>query len=85
MWEVIPVLNLPTQVFLLLRRLHRDLSAILQSVREAPNEASAVAQKASSILNGMSVEPNPLESEDNADLCPQVGESKTVGEDATPS
>ncbi|CDI74182.1 hypothetical protein, conserved [Eimeria praecox] len=70
------------QVFLLLRRLHRDLSAILQSIRTTQSDAYAVAQKASSILNGVSLEPNPLESEDNAGH--EVGESETVGEEATP-
>ncbi|CDJ32699.1 Chromosome II, complete genome, related [Eimeria mitis] len=73
------------QVFLLLRRLHRDLSAILQSIRATPNDATAVAQKASSILNGISVEPNPLESEDNAEQYSHVDESKTLEKDATPS
>ncbi|CDJ49733.1 hypothetical protein, conserved [Eimeria brunetti] len=72
------------QVFLLLRRLHRDLSAILKSIRVTPNDPSAVAQKAFSLLNGISVEPNPLESEDNAGHCFDVNESETLGTDTTP-
>lgn len=78
------VSNLPMQVFLLLRRLHRDLSAILEAIRETPHDVTAVAQKASAILHGTSVEPNPLESEDNAGEPSHVGDLKTLGKEATP-
>lgn len=55
------------QIFLLIRRLHRNLSTILQSVVAAPNDVSGVAHEASSVFCGISSEPNPFESEDNAD------------------
>lgn len=69
---------LPMQVFLVLRRLHRDLSTILNSIRTRPDDADAVACEASSILYGMSSEPNPFESEDNGDQVLQVEDSKML-------
>ncbi|CDJ37338.1 hypothetical protein, conserved [Eimeria tenella] len=66
------------QVFLVLRRLHRDLSTILNSIRTRPDDADAVACEASSILYGMSSEPNPFESEDNGDQVLQVDDSKML-------
>ncbi|XP_026192211.1 uncharacterized protein LOC34619766 [Cyclospora cayetanensis] len=56
------------QLFLLLRRLHRDLQTILQSIGSTPGKASDATQEAFSILYGESLEPNPFESEDCAHL-----------------
>ncbi|KAL8454420.1 hypothetical protein Emag_001447 [Eimeria magna] len=55
------------QLFLLFRRLHRDLSKILHSVTMRYEDVVSVAHEASTLLAGESPEPNPFESEDNAE------------------
>ncbi|KAL8270430.1 hypothetical protein Esti_005659 [Eimeria stiedai] len=62
------------QLFLLFRRLHRDLSKILHSVKIRSDDVVGVAHEASSLLAGESPEPNPFESEDDAEQIAQTVE-----------
>ncbi|KAL8449331.1 hypothetical protein Emed_003212 [Eimeria media] len=66
------------QLFLLFRRLHRDLSKILHSVTMRSDDVVGVAREASSLLAGDSPEPNPFESEDNAEQHAQAADGLSL-------